>query len=715
MNQGHHLLRESSSLLENFANLIGHRFDRQRADRILYESHLNELSKPHEDWLDTVTSCAEALEFRIRRTDTSLEEILELVRSDIPAAILVGEDPDTENWNLITRVYRSKVQLTTLKNGQTQWISIKRLLKHLHLETARTQASWLVCYPIMLREASAMESSADAHGHLHGHGMTPFRRLVGLLSTERSDIGAIIVFSMIVGLLSLSIPIAVETLINTLAFGQFTQPVLVLAFILFVLLSFSSLLTASSYYAAEFIQRRLFVRLVEDFAYRLTRVQQSAIDHSSLPELTNRFLEIATIQKSVAKLLLDGVVIVLQTLIGMIVLAVYHPFLFGFDIVLLALMAFTMFGMGRGAVRTSIQESVWKYRVLQWLQSIARTSTAFKLNDGWEYAVQQSDHLTVGYLDARKKHFVIVFRQVIFALVIYCLATTVLLGLGGWLVIAGELSLGQLVAAELIVIMIVRSFTKLGRHLESFYELMASVDKVGMLLDLPLESHDKLLELSSTAPIAVEFAEVDFELEGPGSIREMDFQVAAGEKVAILGNSNFNLSLVADLCLKLRTPTRGRVRFNGIDIREYRTDSLRSAVSLIRNIDVFSGTLEENVHLNRPQIGIFDVRTALSAVGLLELAGQLTDSQQTHLEETGFPLSANQCRRLMLARGLVGRPPCLILDQTLDSFSDSDLQELIPNLEKIEGTLIVLTEREQVVERFNKTYRMGKAENAGKI
>lgn len=694
-------MQESCLLLENFAQRIGHRFDRQLAQRILYESHLNELSKPHEDWLDTVTSCAEALEFRIRRTEISLLQVVDLVRAGLPTAILRSNPKGMEHWLLITRCHRSKLQYYCFETGQTHWISRAKFVQYANLASMDAVASWLVCYPIMMREASSATAYGDDHDPHHATELTPFARLTRVLHAERSDVSVIAIFSVVVGLLSLTTPIAVEALVNTLAFGQFTQPVLILSLIVFVLLGFSSLLTASSTYAAEIIQRRLFVRLVEDLAYRLPRVQHVAVERSPLPELTSRFLEISTIQKSVSKLLLDGLVIILQTLIGMVVLAFYHPFLLGFDVMLLVLIAFTLFVLGRGAIRTAIVESANKYKVLEWLQEISRYSTAFKLNDGWEFAVLRSDHLASGYLHARKKHFQIVFRQVIFALMIYCLATTVLLGLGGWLVISGELSLGQLVAAELIVILIVRSFAKLGKHMESFYDLMAAVDKVGMLLDLPLESHDKMLELNAREPIAIRLDSVSLNLEGREAISQFTVDIPPGQKFAILGSSETNLSLISGLLLRMREPASGRVLINGVDARDYRMDSIRAAVSLVRDVDIFSGHLDENVHLNRPQISVFEVRQAIEAVGLLEVINRLPDGIHARMESGGFPLSQNQSRRLMLARGIVDNPQFLIVDQTFDAFPLEVVQSLLAAASEKVGTMLVLTERDDIARLFD--------------
>jgi ABC-type bacteriocin/lantibiotic exporter with double-glycine peptidase domain len=98
--------------------------------------------------------------------------------------------------------------------------------------------------------------------------------------------------------------------------------------------------------------------------------------------------------------------------------------------------------------------------------------TGFERYEGSaQFALERADHLIFDYLTARASHFRILMRQIVFALGMQAVASTVLLGLGGWLVISAQLTLGQLVAAELIVAVIVGSFAKLGKHMESFYDV----------------------------------------------------------------------------------------------------------------------------------------------------------------------------------------------------------------------------------------------------
>ncbi len=466
-------------VLDVFAQAANLSFDRLLAARVLGEV---QRAIPGDDataWARRLVEVGESLDLRIRSIECPLSDVLVFAQQQIPVA-MCQEAQGGLRWILISEARNNSVRLVSTENrNQARWISMGALLKMLGTSDDDASVRWVVGQPALACEPASSRSDTADHEH-----PSPLGRLFGLIRPERSDIGAVIVFSIVVGILALASPIAVEALVNTVAFGRYLQPVIILALMLLTFLGFAAAIRALNTYVVEIIQRRLFVRVVEDLAYRLPRVEQAALDGQYGPELTNRFFDVVTVQKVTAALLLDGIAIVLQTVIGMAVLAFYHPFLLGFDFALLVSIAFAIFVLGRGAVKTAVKESKVKYAVAAWMEELTRNPTAFKMHGGMNLALERADKLAVDYLDARKKHFRIVLRQIVFALVLQAVAATALLGLGGWLVIMGELTLGQLVAAELIVMMIVGSFAKLGKHMESFYDLLASVDKLGIAVRL---------------------------------------------------------------------------------------------------------------------------------------------------------------------------------------------------------------------------------------
>jgi ABC-type bacteriocin/lantibiotic exporter with double-glycine peptidase domain len=367
-----------------------------------------------------------------------------------------------------------------------------------------------------------------------------------------------------------------------------------------------------------------------------------------------------------------------------------------------------VFGLGRGAVRTAIRESKAKYKIAAWLEELARHPTAFKLHGGSRFALERADQLAVDWLDMRRAHFYVVIRQVLSALGLQAIAATALLGLGGWLVILGELTLGQLVAAELIVMVIVNYFAKLGKHLESFYDLLAAVDKLGQLFDLDVEAHDKLFHLRDGEPAALSVRGVSYSYGSTPTISDCDLELTPGESVALTGPAGSGKSTLFDLICGLRPAASGHLELDGIDLREMRPDSLREHLAIARGIEIFHGKIDENVHLNRPNVRVSDVRDALEAVGLLDEILRLPEGLNTVIQTNGAPLTHSQTVRLMLARAIADRPRLLLIDGTLDGLSDEALRPLLDKLTMAHTgwTLLVATGRNAIAEACDRVVRM---------
>ena len=560
---------------------------------------------------------------------------------------------------------------------------------------------------------STVEHGSGGLAHEVGHGHSPprpFSRLKHLLQPERRDIATVVVFAVAVAVLSLATPIAVESLVNTVAFGILFGPVIVITGVLMACLGLAAAIRAMQIYVVECIQQRLFVRVVADYAHRLPRIQLEAFDHRYGPELANRFFDILNLQKSLAILLLDGVALVVAAIVGMLVLAFYHPFLLGFDILLVLLTAFILFVLGWGGVRTSLHESHAKYDVAGWLQELLRCHRAFKFAGGQNLAFEKADHLAGEYLAARRQHFRVVWRQTVFALWLQVVASTALLGLGGWLVINRQLTLGQLVAAELIVTLVVASVAKLGKYAETCYDLMVGAEKLGLLTDLPTEREGGEALPDSGHGTALRVHGVDYvshrTLHFPA-----DWQVAPNERVALTGAPGSGKTTFFEVLCGLREPDQGVVEVDGIDLRELSLELWREQVALVDGAEIFLGTLMENMRVGRPHLSTRDVREALRVVGMTGVVHDLAHGIDTPLSPGGGPLSASQSLRLTIARALAGRPRLLILDGVLDVLDLRECPDLLPRLfdRSASWTLLVVSTNPEVVRLCDRAIQWSRA------
>jgi len=560
------------------------------------------------------------------------------------------------------------------------------------------------------------ESPWNSRGSFHSARAhpSPRQRLLRLLKPERADITIIVVLSFLNGILLLATPLTVDAVVNGIAFGGqegvYLQALVVLTILLLACLLLVALMRATQHYVMEIIQQRLFTRVTADLAYRLPHIQSAALERSMGPDLINRFFEIVTVQKSSSMLLLEGVNLVLATVIGLIVLAFYHPFLLAFALVLVAVLAVVIFLVGRNAVQTSIDESYAKHAVAGWLEQIAMFPIFFKSRGAADLACSRADQLVQQYLQRRRAHFLIVFRQICGLLGLQALASAALLVIGGMLVLRGELTLGQLVASELIVGAIVSSVSKFGKHMESWYDALASVDKLGYLVDLPIERENGEVPGTSTGPVEVRVEGVTFGFDSPRTvIQSLSIHLPRGSRVAVVGAAGCGVSTLLDMFFGLRVPQEGRILMDGLDLRDWQLKALRQQVALVRGQEVVEGTVLENVRLGRDDVSLEQVHQALEAVGLGATLQQMPDGLATVLKAGGRPLSSTQRTRLVLARAIVGRPRLLILDECLEGLevaAMTDLEHLL-----FDGTqpwtLVLATRDPELIGRCDQIVRLG--------
>ena len=521
-------------------------------------------------------------------------------------------------------------------------------------------------------------------------------RTLSLIRAERSSLAIAVVYSIAIGLLSLVLPVAIQSLVNTVAFGSVLQPIVVLTILVSAALIASAILTVLRVIVLETMQRRIFVRHASEVLDSLLRFRIRPMDQQHAPELVNRFLDVTTVQKSATILVVDGLTVLMQTLIGIALLAAYHPYLLVFDLLLISAIVFILFALGRNAVRTSIEESRAKYRVVAWLEEVARHSVCLRSASGSSVASERTNDFVAEWLLERARHFRILLRQVIGTQVLQAIALSGLLGVGGFLVISGELTLGQLVAAELVVSVAVGSFAKFSKSLETFYDLQAAIDKLEHLTGLPLERVGGESTGHGEVPAALDLQDVTFAYDSQNPvIRNLSLDVPPGAKIAIHGRGAAGKSTLLDLIFALREPDGGRIVFNGVDLRHVSLSSFRQQVMLVRGTEILPGTVFTNVAMGT-SASTEQVREALAAAGVLRAVNALPNGIQTVLSPDGRPLAPSQAVRLTFARAILHNPSLLLIDEALDSIDDLTAEG--PIAQKLfasdsPSTLIVATER----------------------
>ena len=512
-----------------------------------------------------------------------------------------------------------------------------------------------------------------------------------IIGPDKAFIRLTLVYGVGIGLLSLATPISVQMLINSVANTALPAPLFTLAAILLGLLLISALLGAFRMHLMEMFRRRFFARLVADITLRAVYAQNPFFQDERRGDLFNRFFELMTVQKAIPSLLIGGFSIILQASVGFVVTAFYHPFFLAFNVGFIFAVWLIWRLWYRGAMRTSVALSYRKYEAAHWLESVGGSNGYYKSSRHLHFAMDRSEEATAAYVKEHKAHFRYAFPQSLALLILYAVASAGLLALGGWLVIQGQLSIGQLVAAELILSSIFYGAAQLGPYLDSFYDLVAGVEELSLILAIPQEqvpepkpdaarpAHGALVLHSVRAPIGRDEAEIDIVI--PGGSR-------------LIGAADPDMDRLLSTLLKRHIrPTSGIITLGGADITSLDMYQLRSDVIVLNRPTIVESSIRDYLSLARAEndsVGIMDV---LRAVGLDERVAALPDGMDTRLSSTGWPLALVEIMQLKLASALLAQPRILVLSALYDMVPVHHLQAAFDMLKGKPVTILYFSSR----------------------
>ncbi|SET99038.1 peptidase domain-containing ABC transporter [Hymenobacter actinosclerus] len=516
--------------------------------------------------------------------------------------------------------------------------------------------------------------------------LTPVRRLLQLLHAERRDITYLYIYAALTGLISLTLPLGVQSVIGFVSSGDVSTSLVVL--ISFIVLGTFGVgaLQVMQLYLVEFVQQRLFARISFDFAVRLPRVRTEALDGQYLPELMNRLLDVPTLQKGLSTLLIEFSAAALQILFGLLLLSFYHPVFIVFGLLLIGLLALLIRLTGPGGLDSSLEESKYKYRVVAWLEDVARTVNTFRHAPRQQLALSRTDELVDGYLTARQRHFRVLITQFWGFVAFKSLITAALLIIGCWLLISKQLNIGQFVAAEIVIILIITAMEKVLLKIDVVYDALTSLDKIGHVLDLPLlPATTGTLTLPAATPPAglrVEVRELSYRYPGneQPTLQKVSFSVTAGHTLGLAGPDGSGKSTLLSVLAGLLADYTGMVAYDGLALRDLTAGSLSNELAdNISHRGLFEGSLLQNLTLNQPGIGPDDVAWALELVGLRDELYARPQGLNTPVG-VGTPFSDSARQKLLLARALVSRPRLLLLDNPLLSVERAERHRILRRL-----------------------------------
>lgn len=544
----------------------------------------------------------------------------------------------------------------------------------------------------------------------------PVSRIFDLVKLERKEITAIYFYAILGGLIQLSLPVGVQSIIGFVMGGSMvTSLVILIIFVVLGVLLYGAL-QIGQMGIIEKIQQKIFVRYAFTIAGRLPSVDMKKTDAWYLPELMNRFFEIPILQKGIAKLLLDIPAASIQILFGLILLSLYHPAFILFGLMLILILWLILYYSGNRGLQTSLTESHYKYSVAAWLEEMARMVKTFKYAKDTQISMRKTDERTAGYLEARNQHFRILQLQFRVLVAFKVLITAAMLIVGSVLLVEQQLNIGQFIAAEIVILTVINSVEKLIVNLDSVYDVMTSAEKIGVLTDKPTEASGSLQLEPGDKGIGIEFRDVTFSYEDRGQVlHDLSFNIRPGEKVCITGPEGSGKSTLLRLLSGAYPDFSGSILINGLPAGNYDIDSIRKQCGiLLSQQDIFHGTLLENCTMGDPDADTTQLQMLLERTGLSGFVASLEKGLDTQLEPGGKRLSRTVIHKILLVRALVGQPRLLLLEEPwlgMDPAESKMLQQLL--LEQMPGcTILVSTHDEAFATRCDQVITLNKKTNA---
>ncbi|MEL6445167.1 MAG: ATP-binding cassette domain-containing protein [Bacteroidota bacterium] len=540
----------------------------------------------------------------------------------------------------------------------------------------------------------------DPHDRLDNARET-FESLLRLMSDERSDIVTVTMYAVMVALFSLTIPLASQGIIDAVSMGTFTNQIVIFCAAISVGLLLYGIFTMLQYYTVDVLQRRLFAATGLEIAYRIPMMKRSALEGEYGPALMNRFFDVITMQKSLAKLLIDGLSYSLVALVSLVLLAIYSPFFLVVGLLAVLFTPVLIWGLGRNALDTSFRESSTKYAMAHWLEDLSRCHQSFKLNGATSYVHARTDRLAARYVRTRGDHFRIFGRQLASAAVFRALVVGIALGIGGYLVTRGDISLGQFVAAELVIVSLTGAGFNLVKLFDQVYDLLTAISKILHITDKPLEAVGGEPMPARTGPATLELRGVTVGYGSRPALRDVSFRAEAGTHVSVVGVGGAGKSTLSRTLVRLHKPESGRITFDGHDIRRLDLKAYRRDIGMALSTDeLFKGTLEDNITMGR-DFTYPEMQQALHMADLEDDVLGLRDGLSTAVTSAGLEFAQGFVRRIMIARAIIGEPRVLILDEAFNGIEEPVKQKLMDRIYAHGAwTLITVTDDDpETVER----------------
>lgn len=512
---------------------------------------------------------------------------------------------------------------------------------------------------------------------------SPIWRFKRLLALEKQDITQVYVYAFFNGVVNLTLPLGIQAIVNLIQGGQITTSWYVLVSFVIAGVALTGILQLLQLRIVENIAQRIFSNASFEFAFRIPKIKYSAFRDYYGPDLANRFFDTLTIQKGLPKILIDFSLGIFQVMVGLIVLSLYHPFFIIFSVLLVIVVYVIIAATGPRGLRTSIKESSYKYKIAFWLEEIARSKLSFKLASDNKIGLSKTDTHVDDYLEARENHFGVIISQSVYLIIFKILVAAGLLITGSILVFNEQMNIGQFVAAEIIIILIIASVEKIIKTIDAIYDVLTALEKIGFVFDKPMDEFEGIALKQSDDSFAISAENLSFRYEDAAqqSLSELNFEIPKNTSVVISGPPSSGKSTLLKIISGILDSTDGIVKYNGHPIRSLDLNKIKEEIGFcISHGEIFHGTILENISLGRTKATPENVNNALRITGLSPFLSQMPLGFTTIIDPEGKKVPRNIQNRILIARALATNPKTLILEDPLDHVNSQEKRKIIERL-----------------------------------
>ena len=526
-------------------------------------------------------------------------------------------------------------------------------------------------------------------------------RFWSMLRPDQKEIRNIYLFSIFSGILSLGLPLGIQMIINFIELGQMSTSWFVLVVIVVLSIGFSGLLNIFQLRITENLQQRIFTRSAFEFAERIPLIRLKELMKKYGTHLTHRFFDTLTIQKGMSKLLIDFTAAILQLVFCLVLLSFYHSFFIFLGVFLVFTLVFIVRLTARKGMQASLEESSYKYKIAHWLKEIAQARFSFNLSGNRKFHIYRTDEYVQGYLSARDQHFKVLVKQYAYLIIFKVLIALTFLIIGGLLVINQQMNIGQFVASEIIILLILSAVEKLILSIEVVYDVFTAIEKIGQVTDLPIELAQKNeVDLDDANGLSIQFDQVSCQLDSfeLSPLTDIQLQIHPQEKIGFISDSSLSSSLLFCSLVGLLDCSKGTISFNGIPLENLNKQSLREQIgSVLYRDQLVYGSVMDNIRFGRNEISLAMIEEELSALNLKSFIHAMPDKFQGILNPESHLIPIDVERKLLVARALIGQPNLLILEDPTAGLTYIQKEELLQQLFKNENKTVLVASSDPMV------------------